>query len=285
MRDQGSKDDFLGRTSLPLNTILSEGMTEAWLTLKETKKGSIHVRANWFALSDSLDDLKDQLEESKQMKSKYESTTVDGKTRGNDKPPFGSVAAILVYLDCAKNLPFINKTMGEPDPYVILSIGEQKRHSIVKNSTSNPIWEETFNFLVDNLNSNVELLAEIFDSKNNKPLGTSKLKIEKVLLCENLCFNQPLQLKGRGTDCQIHLNVMIKILKTVKVRQTSKLMIEEPNEEDEETSHVPTLEDMVKGTVQPIIDTSGVKQDVIEISQQERKNSLRKRNGYVFQFY
>jgi hypothetical protein len=281
--DQGSKDDFLGRTYLSLNTISSDGITEAWLTLKDTKTGSLHVRTTWFSFSDSLDQLSDQSKESKSIKRKYEPTTViDGKTEEYDKQPFGSVAAVLVYLDCARNLPVISKTSGEPSPYTIISLGNQKRHSIVKNCTSNPIWEETFNFLVDDLNTNLELRSELFDSKTNKQLGTSNLKLKNVLSCENLCFNQPLPIQGRGTDCEINLIVMVRVLKAPKVQQTLKLTVEEPNEDNEETN-VPTLEDMIKGTIQPIIDTSGIAQDIIEASQKERKNSVRKENGYVFQ--
>jgi hypothetical protein len=280
--DQGSKDDFLGRTYLSLQTISIDGITEAWLTLKDTKKGSLHVRTTWLSLSNSLDHLSDQLKESKLIKHKYESTVVDGKTAECDKQPFGSVAAVLVYLDCARNLPVISKTSGEPSPYTVISLGNQKRHSIVKNCTSNPVWEETFNFLVDDLNTNLELRTELFDSKTNKQLGTSNLKLKDVFSCENLCFNQPLPIQGRGTDCEINLIVMIRVLKAPKVQQTPKLTIEEPNEDNEETN-VPTLEDMVKGTIQPIIDTSGIGQDIIETSQKERKNSVRKGNGYVFQ--
>lgn len=274
--DQGSKDDFLGRTSLSLNTISNDGITEAWLTLKETKTGALHVRATWFTFTDSMDHLNDQLKESNSIKRKYESTVIDGKT--GDCYSLGSVGAILVYLDCARNLPVISRTVGEPNPYVILSVGQQKHHSNVKNSTSNPIWEETFDFLVDNLDQNLELNVEIFDSKTNKNLGTTKLKLESVISCESLCFNQPLPIQGRGTDCEIHMNVMIRILKKEKVDLTPKITIEESAEENEEIN-VPSLEDLIKGTIQPIIDTSGIKQDVIETSQMERKNSVRKRNG------
>jgi len=268
-----------------LNTISIEGITEAWLTLKDTKTGSLHVRTTWFSFSDSLDQLSDQSKESKSIKRKYEPTTViDGKTEEYDKQPFGSVAAVLVYLDCARNLPVISKTSGEPSPYTIISLGNQKRHSIVKNCTSNPIWEETFNFLVDDLNTNLELRSEIFDSKTNKQLGTSNLKLKDVLSCENLCFNQPLPIQGRGTDCEINLVVMIRVLKASKVQQTPKPTIEEPNEDkDDEETNVPTLEDMVRGTIQPIIDTSGIVQNIIETSQKKRKNSIRKENGYAFQ--
>ena len=278
--DQGSKDDFLGRTSLSLNTISRDGLTEAWLTLKDIKTGAVHVRATWFSFSDNKEDLENSLKESKAIKTKYKSMYGSDET---DSTQFGSVAAVLVYLDCARNLPVISKTAEEPDPYCIITVGRQKRHSIVKNCCKNPIWEETFNFLVDNLTPNLELHSEIIDNKTNRQLGTTKLKIESVMASENMTFNQPLPIKG-SDGCELSITVVIRILKQQVMKNTPKMVIEEPIQETEE-SHIPTLEDIIKGTVQPIIDSSGLKGDIIERSQNERKHSLVKTNGYLFNFH
>ena len=278
--DQGSKDDFLGRASLSLNTISKDGSTEAWLTLKDVKTGALHAKATWFTLSDNIEHLSAASKESQLVKSKYKST--QGQAEGEtqlDGRPIGSVAVVLIYLDCARNLPIINKAAGEPDTYCIISLGRQQRHSVVKNSTANPIWEETFDFLVDQFDYDAEISLELIDTKIDRLLGNATLKLQKVVSSQDLTFDQPLAIKGRATDCELHLSVKVRLLKAQQILNSPKLIVEEPMET--EKSNIPTLEDLIKGTVQPIINTSGLKKDIIAKSQNDRKHSHIKTNGYV----
>ncbi|CAG2107332.1 unnamed protein product, partial [Medioppia subpectinata] len=277
--DQGSKDDFLGRTYLSLKTISMEGMGESWLRLKDITTGAIHLRTTWFSLSDSMQTLNESIEESKAIKTKYPSHDSADKVDG-EAQPIGSVAAILVYLDGAHNLAVISKTAGEPDPYCLITIDKQKRQSIVQRSTANPIWEESFTFLVDNLNQELEITFDIIDSKTNRDLGTAKAKLQHIISCDNLSFSQPLPIKGRGSNSELNVNIIIRILKSQKPEQMPSVVVEDTIEESEE-SRVPTLEDMIKGTVQPIIDTSGaLKGNFMEKSQTDRKHNHVKTNGF-----
>ncbi|CAG2163939.1 unnamed protein product [Oppiella nova] len=275
--DQGSKDDFLGRAYLSLKAISAEGMSESWLTLKDIKTGAIHVRTTWFALSDCMEQLNDSIEESKLIKCKYSPI---GGTDEFDGQTCGSVAVITVYLDGASNLAVISKTSGEPDPYCLISVGGQQRQSIVQRSTANPIWEETFNFLIQNFNQDLELTFDIIDSKTNRDLGRAQLKLQNVISCDNLSFSQPLAIKGRGPDSKLNVNIMMRILKPQTTTHTGgpPVILEEPVDESEETK-VPTLEDIIRGTVQPIIDTSGLKTNFMDKSQMDRKHSVSKANG------
>jgi len=278
--DQGSKDDFLGRAYLSLKAISAEGMSESWLTLKDIKTGAIHVRTTWFALSDCMEQLNDSIEESKLIKSKYSPI---GGTDEFDGQICGSVAVITVYLDGANNLAIISKTSGEPDPYCLISVGRQQRQSIVQRSTANPIWEETFDFLIENFNQDLELTFDIIDSKTNRDLGRAQLKLQNVITCDNLSFSQPLAIKGRGPDSKLNVNIMVRILKPQTNTHTGgpPVILEEPVDESEQTK-VPTLEDIIRGTVQPIIDTSGLKTNFMDKSQMDRKHSVSKANGYAF---
>ncbi|CAG2175913.1 unnamed protein product, partial [Oppiella nova] len=275
--DQGSKDDFLGRAYLSLKAISAEGMSESWLTLKDIKTGAIHVRTTWFALSDCMEQLNDSVEESKSIKCKY--SPIEG-TDEFDGQTCGSVAVITVYLDGANNLAVISKTSGEPDPYCLISVGKQQRQSIVQRSTANPIWEETFNFLIENFNQDLELTFDIFDSKTNRDLGRAQLKLQNVISCDHLSFSQPLAIKGRGPDSKLNVNIMVRTLKPQTTTHTGgpPVILEEPVDESEETK-VPTLEDIIRGTVQPIIDTSGLKTNFMDKSQMDRKHSVSKANG------
>lgn len=274
--DQGSKDDFLGRASLSLNNISKDGMTEAWLTLKDVKTGTLHVRTTWFTLSDNIENLSLARKESLLIKSKYKSAPEEGSL---DCAAIGSVAVVVIYLDCARNLPIINKATGEPDSYCVVTLGRQKRQTVVKNCSANPIWEETFSFLVDQFDYDLEVGLELIDTKTDRLLGNAALKLQKVISSESLTFNQPIAIRGRGTDCELSLSIMLRVLRIAETPLAPKLLVEEPVEADK--SNIPTLEDIIKGTVQPIIDTSGLTKDVIAKSQNDRKHNHIDNNGFV----
>ncbi|XP_054162400.1 extended synaptotagmin-2-like [Oppia nitens] len=268
--DQGSKDDFLGRTTLSLATIANNELNEAWITLKDVKRGAIHLKTTWFTLSTCISDLNETIENSVIVRNKYDN---DNDNNQIDSPIFGAVGVILIYLDGARNLP-VTKTMGEPDPYCVITVGNDKNESIVKKSTANPNWEEEFSYLIQHCNENTEIHFNIIDSKADRHLGSVSLKLEKVISSENMLFNEPLPISGRTTDCQLNISVSLRIMKCQKCQQIPSVVIEEPIEEICDEPTLPTIEDMIKGTVQPIIHTSGyqINKDVIEKSQNDRKH-------------
>ena len=181
----------------------------------------------------------------------------------------------------AKNLPITSKTSGKPNPYVVFSIGQQKRLSNVKSMTTNPIWEEVFYFLIDDIHNYNELSIDVVDNKINKPLGNTNIRLNELLNEEKLCFDGSIPLQGRRTESCINVTVQIKFLKAPKLAKNGPKIIhecsvEEPDEES--VNNIPSLEEMVKGTIQPIINTSHLRDKLnqtLEL-QMDRRNSLKK---------
>lgn len=152
--DQGSKDDFLGKASLSLETMLTENIIDAWISLKDTNTGKIHLKVTWISLEHSIHNLEHQIKECQLLKSKY-------KEQGRNEFPFGCVAFLLIYLDSANNLPISPKSIGEPSPQVIFNLRRQIQKSVVKNFTSNPVWQESFHYLIDEYSPYEELSIEV----------------------------------------------------------------------------------------------------------------------------
>uniref|UniRef100_A0A094ZFI4 Extended synaptotagmin-2 n=1 Tax=Schistosoma haematobium TaxID=6185 RepID=A0A094ZFI4_SCHHA len=50
-KDQGNKDDYLGCTSIPVESVVSEGEIDTWSSLEGVKTGSLHIQLTWFRLS------------------------------------------------------------------------------------------------------------------------------------------------------------------------------------------------------------------------------------------
>ncbi|KAI7695247.1 hypothetical protein SSS_07770 [Sarcoptes scabiei] len=258
--DQGSKDDFLGRVSLPIESIINDGMLDAWVNLKDTKTGRVHVKATWLNLEHSIDHLAIQSEESQELRQTYDSTHL----------PFGSVASLLIYLDSAKDIPLLAKSIGEPSPQVNFRLGEKVENSIVKSFTVNPIWEENFSFLIDKFNPDEELFIELIDTKSNRKIGDSSLKLKTLVEMENMTSTEPLILRSYNYSFELHCIISLWFSTSPKTKQI-KMIVQDEISSLDHVDNLPAMEDLVKGTVEPIAKISGLEGDVIEMSQQQHR--------------
>ncbi|RWS11102.1 extended synaptotagmin-1-like protein [Dinothrombium tinctorium] len=287
--DQGSKDDFLGRTSLALDLVTKNGRFEDWLVLEDTETGSIYVKATWLKLSTDITQLDKQIE----TVNKWRATRTKKEEKHSPLSP--SVAAVFIYLDSANNLPSFTKTAPEPSPFVVFLLGNEKRQSSVKTDISNPVWEETFYFLVGDPRREHELKAEIIDSKANKTIGNVVIKLSDLLTAERMTLDQFFPIKGKGRECTLCLTVELRILSEsgleshknppkMQEDETDKKDNQSPNESNKEPERVPipSIEEMVFSTIEPILDTSGGEKDLLLDLQPNRKpleesNNVRRR--------
>lgn len=278
--DQGSKDDFLGRVSFPIETIMQDGMIDAWVNLKDTKTGRIHVRATWFRLEHSMENLHNQLKECRLLKTEYGDNV--------QQHPCGSIACLLIYLDSLKNLPSLAKSIGEPSPQVTFRLNKQIEKSIVKTFTANPVWEENFNFLVDQFDPENELYIEITDTKSNRKLGDTSIKMETLTKLKNMTYDEPLIIRTHNYSFELHGIFSLWFLASPTTKQAKMVCDELPSppppattttQNEEPTNTIPAMEDLVKGTVEPIAKISGLNYDVMDIGQRQLQKHYNQQHG------
>ncbi|XP_023238377.1 extended synaptotagmin-2-like [Centruroides sculpturatus] len=287
--DQGSKDDFLGRISIPINSLITKGKDDMWLQLEETKSGLINIRVTWFALSSDPLDLPNQIALNRSTGMKYSLSS----------------ALLIVFLDSAKHLPNATRAAGEPSPWVQFTLDRQKVTSSACPKTNDPVWEESFQFLVKNPEVQ-ELEVEVLDSKLSKSLGYLKIRLSQLLKESNMYLEQPFVLSSTGSNAKIFLSLQLKILSCVQdstkdekldsgsagsrsrqgspihkspqgspVSKTFSLSSESEksasvSEKAETTGAViPSLEEMIHSTVAPIVDTAEISREILNQTSKE----------------
>ncbi|XP_037279431.2 extended synaptotagmin-2 isoform X2 [Rhipicephalus microplus] len=283
--DQSSKDDFLGRVSVAVSDIESQGQGDMWLTLDDTKSGKIRLRTFWLTLSRNTDDLALQLEEVRAI---------------STKTPLSS-AVLIVFLDSAKHLPNASKAAGEPSPQVNLMVGQQERWSSIKHSTNDPVWEEIFYLLLSNPEVQ-EMEIKVMDNKSGQVLGHLSFRLSRLLKEEGLKVDEPLILLGTGHQAKLQITLQLRILKSNKRRtssseplpRVSRGSIRASEHEEVTPSHrpsvdqrssppsprkpmppqVPSLDEVVHSTVSPILDSMAMGEGPLETTQRDPQREV-----------
>ncbi|KAJ1519323.1 hypothetical protein ONE63_004622 [Megalurothrips usitatus] len=188
-------DDFLGRASVEVSTVVKKGELDIWLTLEEAKHGMVHLRMSWHTLTDDVKALPLALAETQQLRVTSMSTAI-----------------LMVYLDSAKNLPDA-RTGRRPDPLAILGVGKDTQSTQVSYRTDSPVWERGFTFLVKNPETDTFILR-VKDQKTDHDIGRLEFHLAKLLANENLeLSDQPLLLQQSGPISRVRLSLRLRILK------------------------------------------------------------------------
>ncbi|XP_075219377.1 extended synaptotagmin-like protein 2 isoform X2 [Lycorma delicatula] len=195
--DDGKKDSNLGRATIEVNTAFKKKQTDTWVSLEEAKTGMVHVRMQWLELSDNLEDLKEALAETQQLRLTSMSTAI-----------------LMVFVDSVKNLPNAKGVItSKPDPLMQLSVCKVTQNSNIVYRTDCPVYEQGFTFLVNNPETDT-LHVKIVDQKTQSELGKMSYNLSSLLDRESLQLqDQPLQLHKSGPDSKIILSLKLKILK------------------------------------------------------------------------
>ncbi|XP_056636297.1 extended synaptotagmin-3-like isoform X3 [Diorhabda sublineata] len=82
-----TEDEFLGRASIDIASLIKEGLSDMWLVLEDVKHGDIHIRTTWLTLTTEYSNLKAALYESQQLQLSHMSSSL-----------------LIVYIDSATNL-------------------------------------------------------------------------------------------------------------------------------------------------------------------------------------
>ncbi|XP_057654404.1 extended synaptotagmin-2-like isoform X2 [Diorhabda carinulata] len=188
-----TEDEFLGRASIAIASLIKEGISDMWLVLEDVKHGDIHIRTTWLTLTTEYSNLKAALYESQQLQLSHMSSSL-----------------LIVYIDSATNLKQV-RTSTKPDPYVQLQLGRQIKTSNCVMRTVNPVWEEGFIFMVANPDSDY-LNLKIFDAKTEAELTEVSYNVSGLCDKENLEIEkESLRLEFGRTDCKLIWSLHLKI--------------------------------------------------------------------------
>jgi len=186
--DVGSSDESLGKTEISMEKIVKYGSSEFWLPLEGVKSGKIHLKFNWLKFSSKAADITQSVED-------------EGF----------ATAALFVKLDSAKNLPVTNTDDDTCSPFCTITVGNQIESSKQLSDTSRPVWEEMFQFLVKNPNHQ-ELNIQIYDWKQDKPIGRLDFPVDRLLKNREMRFKQPFHLTNANENSALTMIVELKAL-------------------------------------------------------------------------
>ncbi|XP_066299726.1 extended synaptotagmin-2-A-like isoform X5 [Branchiostoma lanceolatum] len=207
--DPGSKDDPLGNAAVSISEVVKMGFSDVWLPLEDATTGQVHLRMSWLSLSSQMEAL-DKMEKVKRIA---------------DADALSS-ALLVVRVDSAKNLPMpgmlkntrqgrsiprmtVKKSGSDPNPYVELSVAQKHWKTKPQYNTYEPVWEEAFNFLIQNP-LHQELLAEVKDEKTKKTLGKKVISVKSLLTLDKMSTKRPFRLDG--TSAELHMELILRIL-------------------------------------------------------------------------
>ena len=157
-----------------MTQIKKEGFIDTSGRLVDTKKGEIQVQLQYCHLVPKIDESADKSEPVK-----TDVVTLTEKATSEITECFGAFPStaqsfsqcyVNVFIDSASNLPRNHPTdmRAYPSPYVKISIPGyplEKQTKVVKDM-SNPVWEQSFDFLGDNTEDKI-IKFEVFDSEKN----------------------------------------------------------------------------------------------------------------------
>ncbi|TGZ64760.1 hypothetical protein CRM22_006217 [Opisthorchis felineus] len=196
-KDQGNKDDFLGRTSIPLNSAHELGEMDTWTPLEEVKTGSIHLKLAWLSLSDNPDDIPQSIEQASVYRTAFGVAM--------------SACFLYVVVEQAKNLKRV-KQMREPSPFCNLLLGREAQKTEPKPYTQSPTWDSVHHFLVgDPYVDTLQIIVR--DARGEGLLGRCSIPIKLLISEQNMSVTRPFPLEECGPEtATIHLHLELKAL-------------------------------------------------------------------------
>ncbi|KAL7851371.1 hypothetical protein AOLI_G00217270 [Acnodon oligacanthus] len=217
------EDDFLGRLVIDVTELQKEQKVDEWFVLDDVSSGKLHLKLEWLTLLSTSDKLDQVL-----------SSIRADKGQAND----GLASALLViHLDSARNLPrnplefnhaglkesSINKALksakkvsSDPSPCVHFRVGHKTYESKTRYKTNEPIWEETFTFLIHNPRSQ-ELEVEVKDERHECTLGTLNFPLTKLLEAGNMTLSDRFSLKNAGPRATLEMKMALWVLSLEKL--------------------------------------------------------------------
>uniref|UniRef100_A0A672HMY7 Extended synaptotagmin-2-A-like n=1 Tax=Salarias fasciatus TaxID=181472 RepID=A0A672HMY7_SALFA len=203
------KDDFLGCLTVDLAELQKEHKVDEWFTMEDVATGKLHLKLEWLSLMKTPERLDQVLSSIK-------------ADRGHANDGLSS-ALLVVFLDSARNLPVFllsvklvfllqsgKKVTSDPNPFVQFTVGHKSFESKTKYKTNEPVWEETYTFLIHNPRTQ-QLEVEVKDEKHECSLGTLTVPLQSLLEAEDMTLNQRFPLKNSGPSCTLKMKMALRV--------------------------------------------------------------------------
>ncbi|XP_054831941.1 extended synaptotagmin-1 isoform X1 [Eublepharis macularius] len=188
------KDDFLGRCKIPLRRALTCKFVDEWLPLEDVKSGRLHVKLECLSPIPSAAEL--------------EQVLMVNSLIQTPKSEELSSALLSVFLDRAAELP-LKKGSKPPNPYVSLSVRGTSYKTKVASQTADPVWDESFSFLIKRPHAE-SLELQVKD--DGHVVGMLSLPLSQLLVAEGLFLDRWFPLSNSGPGSQILMRVQLGLL-------------------------------------------------------------------------
>lgn len=265
--DQGSKDDFLGEVNFNLDPIVKNGIVDAKLNLEKTHTGQVHFKATWLEISHSKADMPPP----EQLHGSHSSSRTSLFSSKQRPEVQTSLAAVLIYLDHGKNIPSASKVFGEPCTQIVFSLGSETRKSSDIRYSANPVWEEHYHILLDRLDPVQELKMDVIETRKNVQIGSIKIALASLLEMKDMTMTNPMFTNKFNDNFHIYASISLCFLREPLSKRVEFIQDEGVPDDGKLSDHIPTMENMVINTVETVAKTSGISEDIQEISQSERQ--------------
>ncbi|XP_066138677.1 extended synaptotagmin-2-B-like isoform X2 [Euwallacea fornicatus] len=186
------EDDFMGSGAVEIYEAIKPGKTDRWFSLEHAKHGKLHLRFSWLALSFDKEAMNAASEETKLLK--------------NDNIHAG---LLTIYIDSAVNLPKV-KSYRRPDPFVILTVGNNQVKTRTKKHTCNPSWKQGLYLLIKNP-ENDSLIATIVDKHSNNTLDKLVCNIRDLLNAPSMQLSIK-EFQLQLTEATLTISLQLRIL-------------------------------------------------------------------------
>ena len=200
-------DDYIGTIHIPIESIKDKNdLLDQWYDLVGTKHSTIHIRINWFYLSNNLD----HFQQIKRINDEHIDLMSD------KIPRTLSTSVLIVYIERAEQLPSTQrgKTL-EPYPFCSIKIDNyEEKTTVIKHST-NPCWMKSFMFmLVNPEQSLLQININDFSNKNHL-LGTVEISIKNLMSEKDWIINRSYPLKSafpNTSQTKISIKLQLQVM-------------------------------------------------------------------------
>lgn len=185
--DLASKDSKIGNVDIKIQSVVEEGMQDIWLPLEKAKQGKVHLRLEWFSLSNDP------------LHFRY--------TQENE-----SVAVLIVKLIKAQNLPDRKSSVLARKVYCRVAVSNKTLTSFCAQAQGDEFeWQQSLLFLLTDPHE--EVLIEVMEGSHC--LGFMVFTVRKLIEQPDMSLENSFQLlstsdeTGTGTiECKLSLRAL-----------------------------------------------------------------------------
>lgn len=171
------KDDNIGVAKINILDIVEKSnFIEQNLTLTSVKTGSLDVKCGWLGFSDDV--------------TKIEKSNAD----------LSATAALFVTIVNANGLPVIDFDKNTCNSFAEITVHDQnnvtKKQTKTQRHSTDPVWNESFFFIIKEVNEELKATIKIMDHGCEEALGEAKFNVHELLSENNMTCKKTLPLEN-----------------------------------------------------------------------------------------